>query len=345
MSRRFFWPAIELGGGPPAKEPSAAAGGLTIGTRHSAIGHPVPSSDPVLTLADLESWSRVGTSLAVLGHPIKHSISPPMHNAALAEASRADAKFGDWSYFRFDVPPEELPRALRLLHAKKFRGVNLTVPHKVIAFEHVADVDPAARPVGAVNTLRWTDAGWRGFNTDGYGLASAARETLGCELGGAHVILLGAGGAARGAAVECLQRRCASLWIANRTRENLAALLAVLAPLAGEIPVPGFSPAAPPRELPEGALVINATSAGLRDTDPLPIDLRALPRPAAVFDMIYNPPQTPLLRAAAALNLPHANGLSMLVHQGAKALEIWSGIPATATAPTMARAAAAALQR
>ena len=300
-------------------------------------------SDPVLSLADLERWSRPGTSLAVLGHPIKHSISPPMHNAALAELAAADPAFADWKYFRFEIHPDDLPRALELLHGKKFRGVNLTVPHKIIAFDRVAAVDPAARPVGAVNTLRWTDSGWRGFNTDGYGLATAVRETLRIDLAGAHIVLLGAGGAARGAAVECLQRGCASLHIANRTRENLDTLLATLAPLTGRISVRGFSPASPPSDLPRGALVINATSAGLRDSDPLPIDPAALPRPAAVFDMIYNPPVTSLLRSAGALGTPTANGLAMLVHQGAKALEIWSGIPAPRTAPTMDRAARAAL--
>ena len=298
-----------------------------------------PTSDPVLSLGDLVTWSRPGTSLAVLGHPIKHSISPAMHNAALAELTRNDARFADWRYFRFEVHPDDLPRALELLHAKKFRGVNLTVPHKIIAFDRVADVDAAARPVGAVNTLLWSERGWRGFNTDGYGLATAVRETLGGDLAGAHVVLLGAGGAARGAAVECLQRGCASLWIANRTRENLDALLATLAPVAGKIPVHGFAPADVPRDLPAGALVINATSAGLKETDPLPIELSALPRPTAVFDMIYNPPQTPLLRAAAGLGVPIANGLSMLVHQGAKALEIWSDVAATRTAPTMGAAA------
>ena len=104
---------------------------------------------PVLTLRELEHWSRPGTSLAVLGHPIRHSISPPMHNAALADLARGDARFKDWEYFRFDVPPADLPAALRLLHAKRFRGVNLTVPHKVLAFDLVAAVAPAARPVGA----------------------------------------------------------------------------------------------------------------------------------------------------------------------------------------------------
>src|SRR4051812_1569487 len=117
------------------------------------------SADPILTLRDLETWSRAGTSLAVFGHPIKHSISPVMHNAALAELARTDARFAEWSYFRFEIHPDDLPRALEVLHAKRFRGVNLTVPHKVIAFDRVAEVDAAARPVGAVNTLRWSERG------------------------------------------------------------------------------------------------------------------------------------------------------------------------------------------
>ena len=301
------------------------------------------SAEPVLTLADLAAWARPGTSLAVLGHPIKHSVSPAMHNAALAQLAAVDPRYADWRYFRFEVPPDDLPRALELLRAARFHGVNLTVPHKVIAFGRVAHVDAAAQPAGAVNTLRLEAAGWHGFNTDGYGLATAIRAELGLPLAGAHVLLLGAGGAARGAAVECLRQGCASLAIANRSAENLHPLLDLLRPLAGTIPVRGFAPAAPPADLPAGTLVINATSAGLRPEDPAPVDLAALPRPAAVYDMIYNPPRTPLLRTAAALGLPHAHGLGMLVHQGAKALELWTGVPAHCTAPAMAAAARAAL--
>ncbi|MBX3751452.1 MAG: shikimate dehydrogenase [Opitutaceae bacterium] len=291
-----------------------------------------------LTLAGLADAAVAGTPLGVLGHPIKHSLSPLMHNSALAALAQGDRAYADWRYHRLDVPPAELPAALALLHRRRFRGLNLTVPHKVLAFSLVAAIDPAAQPVGAVNTLRWTPAGWHGFNTDGYGLAAAVRENLGRELAGTPVLLLGAGGAARGAAVECLQRGCASLWIANRTAENLEALLAALRPVAGAIPLRGFAPDTVPADLPAGALVVNATSAGLREGDPAPIDLRRLPRPASVYDMIYNPPRTPLLQQAAALGLPHANGLAMLVHQGAKALEIWSGVPAGKTAPAMAAA-------
>lgn len=263
----------------------------------------------------------------MLGHPIKHSISPAMHNAALAELAREEARFASWRYFRFDVPPADLPVALERLHAKGFHGLNLTVPHKVLAFDRVAAIDAAAQPVGAVNTLRRLPAGWLGFNTDGYGLAQAVQTELGRPLTGMPIILLGAGGAARGAAVECLQRGCAALWIANRTRANLDALLAQLRPIAGSIPLQGFDPTQPPAALPPRALVVNATSAGLRPDDPAPIDLAALPSPAGVYDMIYNPPITPLLAQARQRGLPAANGLSMLVHQGARALELWTGRP------------------
>ncbi|MCC6414424.1 MAG: shikimate dehydrogenase [Opitutaceae bacterium] len=300
-----------------------------------------PANSPVLTFADLKHWPFRGTALAVLGHPIKHSLSPLMHNTALTGLAQDDPRFTDWGYFRFDVPPDELPQVLRRLHGCGFHGLNLTVPHKILAVREVVEIDPAARLVGAVNTLRRTTAGWHGFNTDGYGLAAAVRETLGLELADRHVVLLGAGGAARGAAVECLQRGCAALWIANRTAANLAALLDALRPAAHGIPLRGFAPDAPPADLPEEALVINATSAGLRADDPAPVDLARLPRPAGVYDMIYNPPLTPLLRAARDLGLPQANGLAMLVHQGAKALEIWSGVPAAQTAPLMAGALAA----
>ena len=303
------------------------------------------SADPVLTPADLDRWVHPGTALAVLGHPVGHSLSPAMHNAALAAMARSDARFADWRYGKIDVPPAGLADALRRLHEKKFLGLNLTVPHKVAAFALVTPAGPEVIRIGAVNTLVWTPAGYAGYNTDGHGLERGLRESLGATLAGATVVLLGAGGAARSAAVECLNRRCASLSLANRTRENLDALLTLLAPLARGIPLRGFAPSAPPADLPAGAVVINATSAGLRADDPLPIDLPRLPRPASVCDMIYNPPQTPLLRAAALLGVPHANGLSMLVHQGAKALEIWSEIPAGQTASIMATAARAALQR
>jgi shikimate dehydrogenase len=262
-----------------------------------------------------------------------------MHNAALAELARGDARFAGWRYFAFDVEPAALAAALGLMRERGFRGVNLTVPHKVLAAGLVADLDPEARDAGAVNTLACAPSGWRGFNTDGYGLAAAIREDLGLELKGASIVLLGAGGAARAAAVQCLREGCAALWIQNRTRSRLDRLLEQLGPLAGATPVRAIAGAGPG----PGAVVINATSAGLRDSDPAPADLAAFPGIAAVYDMIYNPARTRLLAQARALGLPHANGLGMLVHQGAKSLELWTGVASSRTAPAMRAAAAKAL--
>jgi shikimate dehydrogenase len=292
------------------------------------------ATEPVFTLEDLRAAKFARVPLAVVGHPVAHSLSPRMHNAAFGALHH----FADWHYEKFDVLPEALPAALAAFAERGFLGINLTVPHKVLAVSEVTDIDPVARAAGAVNTLLRTATGWKGFNTDGYGLAIGVRENLGYELGGHPVILLGSGGAARGAAVECLARGCASLTIGSRTAATRDALIADLRPLAGAIPLRGFELAAPPADLPAGALVINATSAGLKLGEAPPIDLRSIGCPLGVYDMIYNPPQTALLAAATQLGRPAANGLSMLVHQGARALEIWSGVPAMITAPLMAAA-------
>jgi shikimate dehydrogenase len=293
-----------------------------------------------LTLDDLAAWAEPGTHLAVLGHPVSHSLSPPMHNAALRAMAAHDPRFASWHYWKCDVPPERLGEALRLLHQQGFAGLNLTVPHKVLALDLISRVDPAAREIGAINTLRRLPDGYEGFNTDGYGLATGIAQELEVSLAGTDVILLGAGGAARSAAVECLRQGCRSLWIGNRSRGSLDTLLQQIRPLAGDALVHDFLLTTPPPDLPANALLINATSSGLRPDEAPPVDLARWPRPACVFDMIYNPPRPPLLQAAAALGIRHANGLAMLVHQGARALALWSGT--VVPADEMRRAAVAA---
>jgi shikimate dehydrogenase len=283
------------------------------------------AAESIHTLADLERWTFPGTALAVIGRPIAHSLSPAIHHAALAALAQVQPKFRDWRYFKFEVAPDELERALGLFHKNRFHGLNLTVPHKALVVEHLVAGDAFVRAAGAANTLSYTEAGWRGANTDGAGLSAALRQELGVKLDGAHVILLGAGGAARGAAVDCLHRHCASLWIGNRTRASLEAWLSTLQMIAGKTMVKGFDLTTPPAGLPAGSIVINATSLGLAASDPSPLDLKKIPPPAGVFDMIYRPAQTALLRQAAELGFAHANGLSMLVHQGARSLELWTG--------------------
>jgi shikimate dehydrogenase len=301
------------------------------------------NSDRVHSLADLDTWSAPGPSLAVVGHPVAHSLSPAMHHAALADLSSREPAFSRWRYHKFDIMPEDLHRALPLFHSRGFFGLNLTIPHKVMAVGLVDRIDPDAAASGAVNTLRRFDAGFEGFNTDGHGISRAVEDEFGLQLRGTVVVILGAGGAARAAAVTCLRERCAELWIGNRTASRLEELLKILAPLAreGKVPLRGFQPGAPEVDLPGDALLINATSAGLRPGDPPPIDPAVLPGAPCVYDMVYNPPETPLLRAARAHGLRAANGLSMLAHQGARALEIWTGREVSAA--VMLRACRSAL--
>ena len=138
-----------------------------------------------------------GTALAVIGQPIKHSLSPIMQNAAIERLSQEDKQFEGWAYFRFEIDPKDLPEALELFHQKRFFGLNLTVPHKVIALDLLGEITDSAKAIGAVNTLKWTDSGYEGFNTDGYGMSKGIEEGVGINLKESSVLILGAGGAAR----------------------------------------------------------------------------------------------------------------------------------------------------
>lgn len=301
----------------------------------------MPSPYPTLKPADLADWPAGCTGLALLGQPVAHSLSPVIHNAALAELARSDPAYAAWKHVKIEVAPDELPDVLARLHALGFAGINLTAPHKEPVLDHAESADAFTRAASAANTLLRTDSGWRAANTDGGGLADALQQDLGVTLTGRDVILLGAGGAARAAAVQCLRDHVASLSIGNRGQDRLQDLLDHLSPLAGDVALRGFSTAAPPADLPAGALVINATTLGLKPDDPAPLDLRQIPAPAQIYDMTYNPPVTALLSQAAALGLPHTHGLSMLVQQGARSLALWTGLPAPAA--VMHAAALAAL--
>lgn len=300
-------------------------------------------AETTLTPADLEHWDEPGTHLAVIGDPVRHSLSPAMHNAALARMALDDPRFESWRYWRIETPAEALPKTLELLHRRGFLGMNLTMPHKLRAVALVAHIDPSAAIIGAVNTLRRTPAGFEGFNTDGYGLVEGLRASLGVDMAGANIVLLGAGGAARAAAVACIEGGCRALWIGNRSPGALEILLGALTPIAAPTRVRGFPIAAPPGDVPGDAVIVNATSQGLKHDDPPPVDLRMFPGRPAVFDMIYTPAETSLTREAGRLGLRASSGLSMLVHQGALALELWTGVKPPVD--VMSFAAAAALKR
>ena len=285
-----------------------------------------PETEVTLALEDLAGWKREGCSLAVLGNPIGHSISPLVHNAALSEMTVTCSKFADWRYFRFEIPSERLQASLAVFATCGFRGLNLTIPHKVEVLDFIDSIDSEASAMGAVNTLVFRDNGkCDGFNTDGHGLERALEEDFGLALKGASVVLLGAGGAARAAATRFLSSGCSELWIGNRSRKRLEHLLEALAPKE-EQRLEAFALDHVPPDLPHGedVLVVNATSLGLDPDDESPFDLSRFANGAIVYDMIYNPAETAFLRSARALGMRTANGLSMLVHQAARSLEIWT---------------------
>tara|TARA_Y100000814_G_scaffold284532_1_gene251548 strand:- start:982 stop:1911 length:930 start_codon:yes stop_codon:yes gene_type:complete len=283
-------------------------------------------SEVTYKLRDLNDWRFPGTSLAVLGFPVRHSVSPAMHNAAIADLAAKDSQFSNWRYFRFEVEPEKLPQALPQFFEKGFFGLNLTVPHKEIAFDLITSIDAAAVEIGAVNTLKRGPDGYHGYNTDGYGLFKGIEEDLPASLAGSDIAILGAGGAARATAVQALQSDCQSLCIVNRSADRLENLLSYIQPIAREkgIPIKGFNPQDTGLEFADHTLIINATSLGLNSSDPLPIPEERLPQTAALYDMIYNPRITKLMRTVSDRGGRSANGLSMLVYQGVRALEIWS---------------------
>tara|TARA_B110000037_G_scaffold83344_1_gene99097 strand:- start:2394 stop:3314 length:921 start_codon:yes stop_codon:yes gene_type:complete len=297
-------------------------------------------SEATYTLDDLNQWNFSGTSLAVLGYPIRHSISPIMHNTVLAELSEADPRFKTWRYFRFEVPPEKLLTSLPLFRKKGFHGINLTVPHKTIAIDGVKSIDPAAQPIGAINTLMLSGDGYIGFNTDGYGLEAGIKQELGRTISGSSVVLLGAGGAARAAAVQCLQSNCSRLHIINRNQDRLSALIKSIKclPQAEHVKISGSAPTDPEFQIPSHALMINATSLGMKPDDPLPLNAGALSSAIDLYDMVYNPPMTKLMETVTNQGGNAANGLTMLAFQGAKSLSHWTGVePRTETMLDAAR--------
>jgi shikimate dehydrogenase len=284
----------------------------------------MPDTEFTYTVEDLDKFEFSGTSLAVIGHPGRHSVSPAMHNAAIAKLRQQDSRFADWAYYRFDVRPEAFADAVPLFFKHNFLGLNLTIPHKVQAMDLVQGISPDAERMGAVNTLVWNEFAYDGFNTDGYGLKTGLLQDLDFDLKDGTVILLGSGGAARAAAVQSVLDGCEKLYVGNRTPSRLDGLMQTVRSMVGGEHAEAFALDTPPRDLPEAGVLINATSLGLKANDPAPFDVSHLPDGWKVYDMIYNPAETSLLKQASARGLTVANGLSMLVHQGVRSLEIWS---------------------
>lgn len=264
------------------------------------------------------SESRIlGTTqvYGIIGDPISHTLSPPLHNSAFA-ALKMDAV-----YLPFHVDSERVGEALQGLLALNVRGINVTVPHKSAVLPWVAEVTETAGRIGAVNTLRNEGGRWIGENTDAAGFLKSL-EPLQLKLAGSSVGMLGAGGAARGIAVALLEAGVDRLFICNRNSERAQELVRELQPLFAERELRAL----PLVELERQPLLllVNTTTVG-SDSQSQPVDLKRFHQLEAVNDIIYRPTQTPLLHQAELLGLPSVNGGGMLLHQGTAAFRFWTG--------------------
>lgn len=253
----------------------------------------------------------------VFGDPIKHSKSPVMHNRAFRELGLNAA------YAAFHVGPGRLKDAVAGIRALGFRGVNVTIPHKVEVMDYLDAIDEDARAIGAVNTIVNDDGKLTGFNTDGIGYVRSLREEAGFEVAGRKVLLLGAGGAARGVAYALAKEGAAAVYIANRTVSKAVDLAAAISPYA---PAHGMSFGDIADIRGEVDLIVNNTSVGMHpNVNETPIDTSWFHDGLTVSDLIYNPPVTRLLREAEAKGAAIHGGLGMFIYQGAYAFEYWTG--------------------
>ena len=285
------------------------------------------------TLADLENWREAARDidppirLGIFGDPVAHSLSPQMQNAALKQYDIS------MQYGRFHIRANELRSALRFLRELDFVGVNLTVPHKIAAFEQIDEADETATRAGAVNTIRLRDKKLIGSNTDGEGFLRAIRSEFSVDVRDLRVMIIGAGGGTGHAiAWQCALENCERLVLVNRTVEKAIALVdrlrpffagpRVLGPVARLEAVP-WDEATLRAQLAHIDLIVNATPLGMNPSDQAPVPTRLLAPHHMVFDAVYGPSKTALVRAADEAGARGANGLSMLLHQGALSFSIW----------------------
>lgn len=258
--------------------------------------------------------------LGIIGHPIKHSLSPVMHNVVFEKLKL------NCVYLAFDVEKEKLGTTINSFGELNFLGLNATIPHKISVMKFLDKVSREARLIGAVNTIKFENGKAFGFNTDGIGCVKALEES-GVRIKNKNILILGAGGAARAIAFQCLLEG-ADVSISNRTRENALELKEdIKRKLGKEIGVVDFNMRK--EDLKGIDVIINATSIGMRPkTNSTPLNVSLLNPDIAVMDIVYNPIETKLLKDARRGGCKTVSGVGMLVHQGAESLRIWLGIKA-----------------
>ncbi len=291
----------------------------------------------VYTLADLESRALLDVGvdkparLAVIGHPIAHSASPRMHQAAL------DGHGENIRYIRLDIEPGQVGEAFRRMRSLGFIGCNVTVPHKMEAMAH-CEVQLEALPYGAVNTIHFLEQQTLGYNTDAPGFGQALVESLGFHLMNSKVCIVGAGGGAGSAiAMHCVIEKAHQVILVNRSIEKLVPLIDRLNKYNShtEIIPLSFEDLRLEPLCRGSELIVNTSSVGLKEGDPSILPAACLVAGQFVYDTIYQPSVTPLLAMADSLGCRTANGLSMLINQGAIAYATW--FPGSHPLPLMER--------
>lgn len=265
--------------------------------------------------------------LAVIGDPIGHSKSPQMHNPAL-QACGIDAQ-----YVRVQVPIGQVKEAFSLFAKQGFLGVNITIPHKFEALDAVDVIDPLALRLGAVNTLAIRDGKMFGYNTDGPGFLRSVKEAFSAEVKDLRLLIIGAGGGAgRAVAVQSVLAGCKSLVLANRTAAKIEPLIQELRQTSeGQtyLQTSSLDSNELASHLPHIDLVVNASSVGMKTEDAALLPMGALESRHLVYDMVYRASgPTDLIQQATMAGAKQADGMCLLLHQGAISFEHWFHQPA-----------------
>lgn len=267
----------------------------------------------------------IATPLGIIGYPIGHSISPQFQQAALDGLGIAA------EYRAYAVPPDGVGDFARGLRSNGVIGINVTVPHKEAVMPFLDEIDDWAAEAGAVNTIVNREGRLSGYNTDGVGFMRALRESGGFDPAGRRALILGAGGSARGVVPALLRAGVGQLSIANRTPARAAALAQLAAERGTPARALALDSAGLSDAVSDAALIVNCTSLGMRhgpDETASPLAGLRIPAGCLVYDLVYNPAQTPLLRQAENDGAATLGGIAMLVYQGAASFEHWFSRPA-----------------
>lgn len=255
----------------------------------------------------------------LLGYPVKHSLSPAMHNAAF-KAWDIDAE-----YKLFEKKPEELTDFFRELKKGSISGVNVTIPYKEEALRYLDEIRQEVELIGAVNTILVKGKRLIGYNTDGLGFITSLRKEAGINPKGKEIVIIGAGGASRAISIHLAQERAASIILSDIILDKAERLASHIRRNIPRVKVSTVQKEELNSRIRKADILINATPVGMRPDDPLPIDPRILHPKLLVCDLIYNPPKTQLLIQAEKIGAKTLNGMGMLLYQGALSFTIWTG--------------------